>query len=90
MTSRKSLVKTLPAKQLKAIFYPNQYNVTRKGDSSGIYYIPVTFQFTRKDGRFRLAKAQANKNVKDLAQTNELDESKTFPQWGKREENQAW
>jgi hypothetical protein len=43
-----------------------QYRITRKGDSSGSYDIPVTFQFTRKDGRYRLAKAQASKNVKDF------------------------
>jgi len=40
-----------------------EYKVTRKGDASGNFDIPVKFEFIEKDGRYYLSKATAYINI---------------------------
>jgi len=53
------------------LFY--EYLVTRKGDDiSGIFDIPVRFQFIRENNRNRLVKANINKNIEGILSSDLL------------------
>jgi len=43
-----------------------EYKVTRKGDASEDFDIPVTFEFTEEDGDHYLSKATAHKNINNV------------------------
>jgi len=43
-----------------------EYKVTRKGDTSGNFDIPIAFEFIEKDGRYYLTKATAHKKINNV------------------------